>query len=127
MHHRSLKAAVFLGACLLLGSAGTNDWRKFPSRPLPASPEPYHYAVAETEQLPHGITYQGKTQTFDEFIEERKTVAFLVIQRDTIVYERYFKGYDEAHLHASFSMSKSLLSMLIGCAIADGFITGVDR
>lgn len=138
MHSRSLKASVFLFACLLLGSctvgrfviynfAGTNDWRKFPSRPLPASPEPYHYAVAETEQLPHGITYEGKTQTFDEFIEERETVAFLVIQRDTIVYERYYKGYDEAHLHASFSMAKSLLSMLIGCAIADGYFTGVDQ
>lgn len=138
MHARSLKVTVFLFTCLLLCSctvgrfviynfAGTNDWRKFPSRPLPASPEPYRYAVAETEKLPHGITYEGKDQTFDEFIEERETVAFLVIQRDTIVYERYYKGYDEAHLHASFSMAKSLLSMLIGCAIADGYITGVDQ
>lgn len=138
MHTRSLKAALLLLACLLLGSctvgrfiiynfAGTNDYRKFPSRPLPASPEPYHYAEADTEKPPRTIIWDGKEQPFDDFLERHKTVAFLVIQRDTIVYERYFKGYDEGHLHASFSMAKSLLSMLIGCAIADGFITSVDQ
>lgn len=64
---------------------------------------------------------------FDAFLEKYRTEAFLVIQRDTIVYERYFKGYDPAHLHTSFSMAKSVVSMLIGCAIADGMITNVDQ
>jgi len=57
---------------------------------------------------------------FDKWLVGHRTVAFLVIRRDTILYERYFKGYDAGHLHPSFSMAKSVVSMLVGCAIADG-------
>ncbi len=64
---------------------------------------------------------------FDAFLEDHATVAFLIIHRDTIRYERYFKGYDAAHIHPSFSMAKSVMSMLVGCAIDDGFIADVDQ
>lgn len=138
MIHRTLKITLPLLACLLLGGctvgrffiynfADTRDYRKFPTRPLPASPEPFHYAEATTEKAPRHIISAGKELAFDAFLEKYRTVAFLVIQRDTIVYEHYFKGYDPAHVHTSFSMAKSVMSMLIGCAIADGMIADVDQ
>lgn len=123
---------LFLSSCtvgrfFVYNFADTKDHRKFPSRPLPASDLPFHYAEAAVEQSPKRITYDDKEQSFDTFLEEHRTVAFLVIQRDTVKYERYFKGYDQARIHTSFSMSKSVVSMLIGCAIADGFIRSVDQ
>lgn len=60
-------------------------------------------------------------------MKDHKTVAFLIIQRDTIKYERYLKGYDAAHVHPSFSMAKSVVSMLIGTAIQDGLIRDVQQ
>lgn len=123
---------LLLGGCkvgrfFIYNFAGTNDYRKFPSRPLPASPAPYTYAEAAVEKAPKAILVEGREVAFDAFLEAHKTVAFLVVQRDTIVYERYFKGYGPSHLHTSFSMAKSVTSMLIGCAIADGFIQGVGQ
>ncbi|WP_264790121.1 serine hydrolase domain-containing protein [Aureispira anguillae] len=63
---------------------------------------------------------------FDQFLEQNKTVAFLIIQNDTIQYERYFKNYDKASIVPSFSMAKSITSILIGCAIEDGKIGSVN-
>ncbi len=134
----SLRTFLVLLACLLLGGckvgrffiynfADTNDHRRFPSRELSASSTPFHFAEAATEKAPKTVSVGGKEVPFDQFLEEHRTVSFLVIQRDTILYERYFKGYDPSRIHTSFSMAKSVVSMLIGCAIEDGMITSVDQ
>lgn len=128
-----LFAAVLLSGCtvgrfFIYNFADTKDHRKFPSRALPPAATPYHYAVAQQEKAPRtASTGNGKEQAFDTFLEDHATVAFLVIQRDTIVYERYFKGYDAARIHTSFSMAKSVIGTLIGCAIADGYIRDVQQ
>lgn len=116
-----------VGRFIVYNFADTRDHKKFPSRPLEASAEPYHYTIAAEEKGPRTITYDGKEQAFDDFLEDHKTVAFLIIHRDMLKYERYFNSYDPAHVHTSFSMAKSVMSMLIGCAIADGYIADVDR
>lgn len=125
-------AMFLLGGCtvgrfFLYNFADTRDHRKFPSRELGPSALPYTYAISEPEKAPRTITVAGKETPFDDYLERHATVAFLIIQRDTIKYERYFKGYDPAHVHTSFSMAKSVMSMLIGCAIADGIIGDVQQ
>ncbi len=107
--------------------ADRRDYKKFPTRALPASPEPFKYAIATNEIAPRTAMYKGQEIPFDTWLEKHKTTAFLVIRRDTILFERYFKGYDEAHVHPSFSMAKSVVSMLIGTAIADGLIRDVHQ
>jgi len=131
--------AVLFACCMLLLSgctvgrffiynfADTRDHKKFPARPLPPSSSPAPYVVAPVDFGPKKITYKEEEQPFEEFLEDHKTVAFLIIHRDTLKYERYFKGYDPARIHTSFSMAKSVVSMLIGCAIEDGFITSVEQ
>ena len=122
-----LVSGCTVGRFFLYNFADTRDHRKFPSRELAPSDRPSTYAVAEPEQAPKTITVAGKESAFDSYLEEHATVAFLIIHRDTIRFERYFKGYDPAHVHTSFSMAKSVMSMLIGCAIADGFIRDVQQ
>ncbi|MCO6481281.1 MAG: serine hydrolase [Flavobacteriales bacterium] len=125
-------SVLLLGGCkvgrfVIYNFADSDDYRKFPSRPLPASPSPWEYPAAAVEHGPRTITYDGKEMAFDAFLEAHRTVAFLVVRRDTVIYERYFKGYDPSHLHASFSMAKSVTSMLVGCAVADGYIRSVQQ
>ncbi|MBL8000950.1 MAG: serine hydrolase [Flavobacteriales bacterium] len=127
-----LLLALLLGGCTIgrfvkWNFADRRDYRKFPTRPLPASPEPFQYPVAAKEVAPHTVKHEGKEIPFDTWLEKHKTTAFLVIRHDTILYERYFKGYDEGHVHPSFSMAKSVVSMLIGTAIADGLIRDVQQ
>ena len=125
-------AALLLGGCtvgrfVIWNFADIRDDKKFPSRPLPPAEVPFHYAQAAQEKGPKAHVDNGKETSFDDWLVEHKTVAFLLIRRDTIVYERYFKGYDAAHVHPSFSMAKSVVSMLIGCAIQDGYIRDVRQ
>ena len=64
---------------------------------------------------------------FEQFLEESETVAFLVIKNDTIQYEKYWGKYDESSIVPSFSMAKSITSILIGCAIDDKLIKSVNE
>lgn len=59
-------------------------------------------------------------------IESNKTIAFLVIQGDSIRYEQYWRGYEQDSYSGSFSMAKSVVSLLIGIALADGKISSIQ-
>ena len=55
------------------------------------------------------------------------SVAFLLIHNDSILYEQYWDGYSDASLSNSFSMAKSIVSMLVGMAIKEGHIKSVEQ
>jgi CubicO group peptidase (beta-lactamase class C family) len=55
------------------------------------------------------------------------TIAFLVVRRGKIVWERYYQGTrnrDRTHL---FSVTKSVLSSLVGIALQEGLLKNVDQ
>jgi len=69
-------------------------------------------------------------QIAPEFVPDFKkyqTVGFIVIQHKKVILEQYWYNYTPLSLSNSFSMSKSIISMLIGCAITDGYIKSVDQ
>ena len=53
--------------------------------------------------------------------------SLLVLHEGKIVYERYACGRDESTAQPMFSVTKSVLSAMVGVAIGDGYITGVDQ
>lgn len=65
-------------------------------------------------------------QTFEEWAEKSQTTALIFILKDTILYERYFNGFTKDSYFHSQSMAKSFISFLIGAAIDDGLISGVE-
>ncbi len=114
------------GRFVFYNFADVKDHRKFPERHLEATAEPWQFAEAAEPKPPKSITIDGEDMVFEDFLEERKTLAFLVIRNDTLLYEQYFSKYDSASVVPSFSMAKSVTSLLIGCAIADGLIGSED-
>jgi len=54
-------------------------------------------------------------------------VAFLVIQDQKIVYEKYWEGYSDSSLSNSFSAAKSIVGLLVGAALDDGYIKSPDQ
>ncbi len=106
--------------------ADITDFRKFGERPLPPSPQPYVFARAARPLSPKGFSIDGKDYDFETYLRKNKTVAFLIIRNDTLLYEKYFSGYRPDSRVASFSMAKSFTSLLIGAAIEDGLIKSVD-
>ncbi|MEL6811635.1 MAG: serine hydrolase [Bacteroidota bacterium] len=59
--------------------------------------------------------------------EELGTVAFVVIKNDSIWFEDYAEGYGTTSQTNSFSMAKSITSALLGKAIKEGYIKGLDQ
>lgn len=66
------------------------------------------------------------TWNVDSYFQMKNVVGLLVIKDGDIVYERYGLGNDENSVWISWSVAKSVTSMLIGAAIEDGYITSVD-
>jgi len=53
--------------------------------------------------------------------------SLLILHEGRIVYERYRRGYDAETPHVNMSVTKSVLSALVGVAIEQGYIEGVDQ
>ncbi len=60
-------------------------------------------------------------------IEKTNTTAFIVIKDNKIFIEKYANGYSRDSVNRSFSIAKSIMSILIGIAIDHGLIESVDE
>lgn len=117
-----------IGRFFIYNFADINDHKKFPSRPLSASPSPYQFIDAKGKvPIPKYVSNKGEKIDIDDFHNKHKTVAFLIIRNDSLIYENYYKGYSRTRVVPSFSMAKSFTSALIGCAIDDGYIKSVNE
>ncbi|RIJ43153.1 serine hydrolase domain-containing protein [Pontibacter oryzae] len=85
----------------------------------PAIPQPWPLAAKyNTTLLPAEL---------EQLHQDLESIAFLVVKDDSILYEQYWDGYSDESLSNSFSMAKSIVSMLIGVAIKEGKIESVDQ
>ena len=59
--------------------------------------------------------------------EEYKRIdGVLIIRNNKLIYESYFHGYSNDVLHNTFSVGKSITSILVGIAIDKGFMESVN-
>jgi CubicO group peptidase (beta-lactamase class C family) len=70
---------------------------------------------------------QSLSDRLTESLIETESVAFLVVKNDEILHEQYWDGYSESSQSNSFSMAKSITTMLAQCAIQDGLIKSWDQ
>jgi CubicO group peptidase (beta-lactamase class C family) len=66
--------------------------------------------------------FDGRTMTFDRFLDESATDGILVLHHGAIVYERYFNGMVPHGQHLSMSMAKSMVGMLAGILVGKGLL-----
>jgi CubicO group peptidase (beta-lactamase class C family) len=71
-------------------------------------------------------TFQGQTYTPAQFLERTFTNALLVMKDGRIVSETYRNNTNAATRFIAFSMTKSLTSLLIGCALEEKRIRSLD-
>ena len=87
-----------------------------PVWPLPAS----------TTTLNFNYEFQGQKHSASDVLERTYTNALLVLKHGRIVSEIYRNKTDAKTHFVSFSMAKSITSVLIGLALADGSIHAID-
>jgi hypothetical protein len=77
-------------------------------------------------ELPVRYTFHGKGYSLDEYLQRNFVTGILVLHDDRIVLEKYFHGADRNSRFVSQSVSKSIVSILVGAALADGKMKNVD-
>ena len=69
----------------------------------------------------------SESETLKKLNIDGKTKSFLVIKNDSILFEKYFDGYDKNSLSNSFSVAKSIVTSMMGKAIMEGKIKGLAQ
>lgn len=97
----------------------------FPARTVAAG-EPSQLRSAE-RALPAEVPWKGGRITMSRFLTTTRTNALVVLQDGALAYEWYRDGVTAGTRMSSWSVAKSLVSLLIGQAIGRGELSEDDR
>jgi CubicO group peptidase (beta-lactamase class C family) len=111
-----------IARALIWRESDVGDQHRFPARRIPTGPHASPLARGVEANLAPSV----ERANFDQFLDDRDTLAFVVAHEDRLVYERYFGGSTRETLQTSFSVAKSFVSTLVGIAIDEGLIGSVD-
>ncbi|WP_220451293.1 serine hydrolase domain-containing protein [Nocardioides dongkuii] len=98
----------------------------FPAHQVPASTRPITFP-AGTGDLPDDVPWKGDRISLEEFLENTSSKALVVLQDGELVEEWYADGIDAGTRMNSWSVAKSVISLLIGQAIDRGELSEDDR
>lgn len=70
--------------------------------------------------------YQGAASDLDLYLLRNPVTGLIVARGDAILAERYQYGRNDQHRFTSWSMAKTVTSMLVGIALAEGRIRSLD-
>ena len=97
---------------------------------------PFHYIVAApttyapwkngNSETVQNVKYDSKRITFDDFLKQTSTNAFIIIRNGKITYESYLNGKSQSTILPSYSVAKTMTSLLIGQLISEGKLKESD-
>jgi CubicO group peptidase (beta-lactamase class C family) len=88
-----------------------------------ATPLPLASAASE---LKIEYRFDGGSYTFEDFLAHQRITGLLVIRDGEVLFERYQYDRKPADRFVSHSMAKSLVSIAVGMALAEGKIGSLD-
>jgi CubicO group peptidase (beta-lactamase class C family) len=78
------------------------------------------------EEMPSEVQYQKSTLSWQDFLDKTYTNAFLVIRNGVLTHEWYRDGFSESTRLPSYSVAKTMTSIMIGQLIDAGKIKESD-
>ena len=81
---------------------------------------------SRTTPLAFTYRFDGQTPTTEAFLERTQTNALLVMKDGAIIAEIYRNNTDPQTRFISYSMAKSITSMMVGLALSEGHIRSLD-
>lgn len=97
-----------------------NDYQFFDNRTVSAG-------VAQPWPVGSDYNKQGLPDSSQKLLDDLQTVAVVKIKGDSLRFEQYRDGYSDSSLSGSFSVAKSITSLLIGAALQEGKIKSIDQ
>lgn len=110
---------TYLFKAVIYNFANIDDYHKFTNNQVAiAVPQPWKVSA-----------HYNKTaypDSLNSLLEGLGSVGLLMVKNDSVVFEKYWDGYSDSSLSGSFSMAKSITSLLIGAALKEGKISSVN-
>ncbi|MFN8437763.1 MAG: serine hydrolase [Cytophagales bacterium] len=96
-----------------------DDGNIFPKRVIEnGTPEPWKYSKK--------FNKTALPDTLEKYLTSLNTAATLVIKNDSVVFEQYWDGYTDSSQTNSFSIAKSMVSLLVGIALNEHKINSLN-
>jgi hypothetical protein len=98
----SLFCSCHVGRFFIYNFADIKDYKKFPKIDIDKQGQPFLFTTKDERdsvKLPSKVTVKKKEYGFRQFLDKTKTVAFIVIRNDTMLYQYYGQGYTESSMH----------------------------
>ncbi|MFM7022932.1 MAG: serine hydrolase domain-containing protein [Flavobacteriales bacterium] len=88
-----------------------------------------HIKASDPRPWPMSANYNkiGLNAEHLKYAEEMQTCAFLVFKNDSLLFEKYWEAYTKDTVSNSFSMGKTVVSILLGIAIKEGKVKSLDQ
>lgn len=123
----SCNTNTYFGRWMTWRGSDIRDFEKFPASIFEPSASPFRLVESPNNTL--DSLYVTVTDNQRAYLPvtlwDSGTTAFLVIKNDTLIYEKYFHDYNRESINTSFSVAKSITSLLIGKAVDEGHIQSI--
>jgi len=80
-----------------------------------------------SEKMPAEIMYKGTSLAFNQFLKQTDTNAFIVFRNGVMTYEWYKDGVTQSTQLPSYSVAKTMTSIMIGQLVSQGKIKESDK
>jgi CubicO group peptidase (beta-lactamase class C family) len=115
-----------------IGLPESDDYKLFASRNIEPGENTFHF-YPKNPNLNLGETIEVDSRKIDAgdekldlFLRDHKTLAFLIIRNDSLLYQYYDESKTDTSIVTSFSVAKAFISALVGIAISEGKIPGTS-
>jgi len=124
----SISTKTYFGRYIKWRASDIEDYRKFPKYAFQPSNNPFYFVKKDDKKLDSIKITQDKNEKalLKDILKNSGTTAFLIIKEDTIQFEKYLNGYHRESINTSFSVAKSITSLIIGKAIDEHLISSVN-
>ncbi len=137
-HFPTVLMAVVIGFCygctsvktIVYNLANHKDYKRFPNDTIASAEVPFVFTTQllrpEDILVEKQVKNKRKIVPLADFLESTKNIAFLIIRNDTLLFEKYGRGYEASSRVSSFSISKSMISSLVAIALEEGLLHSTE-
>lgn len=119
----------YLARVLYYQTPDAETYKAFPQAIVHKSDSAFHFISGKTRKdldTLHVLDGNNQSIAFRDYFINGKLNAFIVIRNDSLLYEKYSANYNDNTLTTIFSGAKSMVSIMLGQALAQGKIKNLS-
>lgn len=118
-------SSCHVGRYFYRNTAGVRDYEFFPALPVRGNSVAAVYPISARSGI-RDLPDPSEQIAAEDFLKNTRTTSILILKNDSLALEWYGAKYDRETITPSFSVAKSVVSTLIGIAVAESSIPSLD-